>query len=260
MDQPAAEPTAISLPGEPGLVAREITNDVWVVTHEPAFHANVLVARMQDGAVLIASSPFDTTTTNRLLSWIRERFAPARMVAVNTHFHLDGTGGNEAYRAAAVETWASTATQALLAERGVAMRERAAASLSNASLAAQVRATAVVPAERTFAPADGLLLRFGSETAEVRFPGPGHSPDNVVVHLPNREVLFGGCMIRGDDGIGNLSDADLARWEASVATLEGLAPRWVIPGHGAVGGRDLLANTRAVAARAAAARAPGAPR
>jgi metallo-beta-lactamase class B len=226
----------------PGLTVRSIAADAWVVTHEEAHSSNVLVARLPDGTLLLCSSPFDTDTTRALVAWLGARLAPARIVAINTHWHMDGTGGNAAYHEAGVATYASTHTQALSRERGARMRREAAAGLP-AALADHVRATAVVAAEHTFDESRGLTLTFGGERVEVTFPGPAHSQDNVVVYLPARRILFGGCMLKVGDSLGYLGDASLDTWEPALARLAALRATVVVPGHGRTGGPEIIANT-----------------
>src|SRR5690606_24319435 len=94
----------------------------YLVTDEAYHDSNVLVAQMTDGTVLIASSPFETVNATALMNWINKKFVPTKTVAINTHFHADGTGGNEAYASAGVEIWASEETRALHMEKGEAMR------------------------------------------------------------------------------------------------------------------------------------------
>lgn len=237
------------------LVAHQVAPGAYVVTHVPFHASNVLVVRMPDASLVICSSPFETEGTRALLGWLDRTFHPPRIVAINTHFHLDGTGGNAAYAAAGVETIASTRTAALLAERGAALRAEAAAAFEDPALRGRVERVALVAPRRTFDPAAGLVLTIGGEEVRIIHPGPAHSPDNVVVHFPARHVLFGGCMIKATGAtIGYTGDADLAHWEAAVRALEPLAPRVVVPGHGAVGGRELFADTIAIVRSA---RSPG---
>jgi metallo-beta-lactamase class B len=226
----------------PGLTVRSIARDAWVVTHEEAHASNVLVVRLPDGTLLLCSSPFDTDTTRALLAWLRARLAPARLVAINTHWHMDGTAGNAAYREAGVATYASTHTQALSLERGPGMRSAAANGLPEA-LAEHVRTTEVVAAEHTFDESAGLGLVFGGERIEVTYPGPAHSQDNVVVYLPERQILFGGCMLKVGESLGYLGDASLDTWESALARVTAMGATIVVPGHGPTGGPEIIANT-----------------
>ena len=142
-----------------------------------------------------------------------------------------------------METYSTPRTKELLAANGERVREECADALADPALAARVRATRVLPAARTFDEAEGMTLTFGDEVVRVIYPGPAHSPDNVVVHFPSRDLLFGGCMIKAGKSIGNVLDADLEHWEAAVHALEPLGASVVVPGHGLVGGRELLQNT-----------------
>jgi metallo-beta-lactamase class B len=94
---------------------------------------------------------------------------------------------------------------------------------------------------------DGLQLSIGNEQIEVFFPGPSHSPDNVVVYFPTRRVLFGGCMIKSleSKNLGFTGDADLAEWPKSVRkVLEKYKDsKIVVPGHGECGDIRLLHHT-----------------
>lgn len=226
------------------LVARQVAPGAYVVTHQPFHASNVLVVRMPDASLVVCSSPFETEGTRALLAWLESTFHPPRIVAINTHFHLDGSGGNAAYAEAGVETIASSQTAELLAARGAALRADAAAAFEDPALRARVARVELVQPRRTFDPAAGLTLRIAGEEVRVIHPGAAHSPDNVVVHFPARDLLFGGCMIKATGAsIGYTGDADLEHWEAAVHSLEPLAPRVVVPGHGAVGGPELLAGT-----------------
>ena len=235
------------------LVVHGVARDAWVITHEPFHGSNVLVVRMGDGSLVICSSPFETQGARAMVAWLKETFRPPRIVAINTHFHLDGTAGNDAYLEAGVETYASDATQKLLAARGADLRDRAADDFTDPKLAARVKGTRIVAAAHTFPAREGLDLTFAGEPVRVVYPGPGHSSDNVVVHFPRRDLLFGGCMIKAGDSIGFVGDADMSRWEGSVRALEPLTARVLVPGHGPTGGRELLDNTIALV-RAARAR------
>ena len=220
-------------------------SNTYVVTDQVFFDSNVLVAKMPDETVLVASSPFETVDTTLMIKWIKNNLHPKKMVAINTHFHADGTGGNEAYQNAGFEIWASKQTRKLQKGRGEAGKTLTASSFKDPKLRKRIFDTKVVLASKTFEPRDGLKLNFGGEEVEVIYPGPAHTPDNVVVYLPKRKLLFGGCMIRaaGSKNLGYTGDADIAHWAESAGRLEKLAVEKVIPGHGAVGGPELIKQT-----------------
>jgi metallo-beta-lactamase class B len=218
---------------------RSLGHDAWLATHEPFHASNVLVVKMPDGAVVFCSSPFDTVGTRALVTWVQSMLRPSRMVAINTHFHMDGTGGNEAYRAMGVTTYGSDLTQKLLAEKGMNVKDGAAEDFEGTKRR-RLLDTRVMAADKTFPAADGLSIAFGGEMVNVIYPGPAHAPDNVLVFFPARGLLFGGCMIKASHSIGYIGHADLHRWEAAVDVARALHPEMVIPGHGPAGGPELF--------------------
>lgn len=253
---PSFEPprlAGIEVRGE--LSMREVARGAYLVTHRPFFSANVLAVLMPDGTLVICSSPLETEATRHMLAWLDATLHPKAWVAINTHFHFDGTGGNEAYASWGVRTYASDQTQALLRERGEHMRNITARSFRDENLRARIARMKIALAENVFDARTGLALDFGGERVNVSYPGPAHAPDNVVVFFPARGVLFGGCMVKVDDEIGYTGDADLAHWETALRHVESFRPTVVVPGHGDPGGADLLRHTAALVARTRARRA-----
>ncbi len=233
------------------LAVRALAIDTWLVVHEPFVAANVLVAKMPDGTVVICSSPFETEASRALVAWIRSTLKPTRIVAINTHFHFDGTGGNEAYQELGVETYASTSTQRLLKEKGASLQAESAQQFEGVERQ-RMLAMKIAPAAHSFDEHAGLSFQLGGEEVRVVYPGPAHTADNVVVFFPARGVLFGGCMIKGSPTVGFIGHADLERWESSVEVVRALGARIVIPGHGPVGGAELFDLTTSVVRRARA--------
>ena len=107
-----------------------------------------------------------------------------------------------------------------------------------------MRFTSVEPT-RIFDSKAGLDLKFGSETALLRFPGVGHSVDNLLVFLPKRGLLFGGCMLLAAEANkpGNVADGDQAAWLKSLRGLKTDGIKLVVPGHGEPGGIGLVSHT-----------------
>lgn len=253
-------PTETKPVKEPGTINdqlsyRQIGIGTFVVTDRTFFNSNVLIAAMKDGTVLIASSPFETVGATALIQWVQEKFEPTKIIAVNTHFHGDGTGGNEAYQKAGVEIWASSATRKLHLKNGRKMAVNTAGMYKNPELKKRILARTEVPASNVFVLREGHNFNFGGEEVRVIYPGPAHSPENVVVYLPQRGILFGGCMIKSMDAkdLGFTGHANVPQWPNSAQTILELNPLMVIPGHGEPGGPELIEHTIQMAkARSAA--------
>ena len=115
-------------------------------------------------------------------------------------------------------------------------------------------AETIALAERSREPVpDHVLLPGALGEIEWLFPGAAHSPDNLVVfHGPSR-TLFGGCMIKALDAasLGNVADADDVSWPLAIDVVRAAFPDplVVVPGHGAIGGPELLAHTASLLGR-----------
>lgn len=247
--------TAFTTPGSAqtmlkhNMSANIVSPDVFVVTDNDYRSSNVLVVKVADGTVVVASSPFENVGTETLLSWIKATLKPKRMVAVNAHFHMDGTGGNEAYKKNGVETWSSDLTQKLQLAKSKELIADSAKGYKSAELRQRLIKSNVVLADNVFPLEKGKVFDFSGEKVEVYFPGPAHSPDNVVVYFAKQKLLFGGCMIKPED-LGYLGDADVKAWPQSAKRLKRFDVKTVVPGHGPWGGPELIDKTVNVAERA----------
>ena len=80
----------------------------------------------------------------------------------------------------------------------------------------------------------------------VKYPGEGHTPDNVVAYYKKDRVLFGGCLIKEMGATkGFLGDANVKEWSATVEKVKKMFPKTqiVVPGHGNSGNQKLLDYT-----------------
>ena len=94
---------------------------------------------------------------------------------------------------------------------------------------------------------DSLKLELNNEEIICYYPGPGHSLDNIVIWIPDKKILFGGCLIKAlrSNTLGNTRDADLEEWPKTLKKLQKKfsESQLVIPGHGNHGGLDLIDHT-----------------
>lgn len=183
------------------------------------FPSNGLIVAEGKRAYLIDTA-WSEEDTNKLLRWLSEQGLMLR-AAVITHSHEDRSAGLEQLIELGIPTYASKATNELLKEQGRA------------------------EAKNEFNESVFELLKGG---IEVFYPGPGHSQDNHVVWLPKAKILFGGCLVRfqSAEDLGNTADANIESWDQSVQAIADRYPRIgiVVPGHGAVGGKELLEHTK----------------
>jgi metallo-beta-lactamase class B VIM len=220
--------------GEAGLDIKPLAPGVWLHTSWRTtatwglVPSNGLIVREGDHLVVIDTAWGDAPSRALLARIDRELHLPVAKLIV-THFHDDCLEGWEAF-----------------AERGA----RIVASEQTLALA-KVKAT---PAFDLYRLAPGE--KFGCGSLEIFYPGPAHAPDNVVVWLPSARILDGGCAVRAlaSGSLGNLSDASLADWPASIARVQAAYPdaHVILPGHGDPGGSELLTHTHDLAQAACA--------
>ena len=174
-----------------------------------------LVVLVNTEAYLI-DTPFTAKDTEKLVTWFVGRGYKIKG-SISSHFHSDSTGGIEWLNSQSIPTYASELTNELLKKDGK------------------------VQAKNSFGGVSYWLVK---NKIEVFYPGPGHTPDNVVVWLPENRVLFGGCFVK-PYGLGNLGDANLEAWPKSAKLLMSKygKAKLVVPSHSEVGDASLLKRT-----------------
>ncbi|MET8844607.1 MBL fold metallo-hydrolase [Streptomyces rubiginosohelvolus] len=146
---------------------------------------------------------------------------------VSTHFHGDHTFGNCVF------------PEAVVVAHERAREDVTAAGLHLTGLWPDVcwGGVEVVAPQLTYR--DRLTVHAGAVRAELLHPGPAHTTGDTVVWLPEQRVLFAGDLVM--NGVTPFCPmGSLAGSVEALRMLRGLRPRTVVPGHGPVGGPELL--------------------
>ncbi|WP_411080845.1 MBL fold metallo-hydrolase [Streptomyces sp. cmx-18-6] len=197
-------------------------------------NAGLVVGR--DSAVLV-----DTAATESRTRRLREEVA--RIVpdgpdhVVNTHFHGDHTFGNGQFAPRAVIV-AHEGTRADTAEAGLGLRH----------LWPDVEWGDTPLTLPTLTFRDELTLRQGDLRTELLHVGPAHTANDVVAWVPERSVLFTGDVVWSGVTPYVLMGSVTGSLKA-LDRLRALGPAVVVPGHGPVGGPELIDATRAYLVR-----------
>lgn len=199
----------------------------WLITHQRPLPANSLLVVGPRGTPVLADTPWTPQATRDLLDWIITRFGRPPALATVSHYHLDAAGGISTLAAEGVPAVGVSLTAALTRTRGAAMQAQLAREHG-----AAFEGWALAAPTRTFEPDKVFRSDVDGLTVEVRYPGPGHSSDNVVTWFPDQQLLFGGCLIKGGDSIGYLGDADLQHYGQTLDRVRALGARVVVSGHG----------------------------
>ena len=150
---------------------------------------------------------------------------PIREVIV-THYHADHIYGLQVFKAAGARITAHRLGQDYLQSENAALRLRASRSELAPWIDAQTR---LVPADRWIdAP---LSFTLGGVSFVVQPAGPAHTPEDLVVVLPDAGVLIAGDLVfRGR--LPFVGQADSGRWIAALTRLLEYHARVIVPGHG----------------------------
>jgi metallo-beta-lactamase class B IMP len=205
----------------PDLKIEQLEEDVYVHTSFEEVNGWGVVAKhglvvLVNANAYLVDTPITAKDTEKLVNWVSARGYKIKG-SISSHFHSDSTAGVEWLNSQAIPTYASKLTNQLLSKSGRAQ------------------------AKHSF---DDISFWLVKNKIEVYYPGPGHTEDNLVVWLPKKKILFGGCFVK-PHGLGNLEDANVEAWPASVEKLiakYGNA-KVVVPSHSELGGVSLLKLT-----------------
>lgn len=177
---------------------------------------------LNDNEAFLFDTPVNDELTEKLIKWIRKSLKAEITGFVPNHWHDDCMGGINYLISQNIRTYGN------------------------------VRTISIAKSKNLTAPKTGfekeIKLKVGNETVVCKYYGAAHSMDNIVTWIPSEKVLFAGCMVKdlNSKTPGNLSDADVAEWPKTIDKViaDYSQAKTVIPGHGAIGGVDLLLHTR----------------
>ncbi|MGP4001282.1 MBL fold metallo-hydrolase [Streptomyces sp. 8N706] len=178
----------------------------------------------------------DTAATERRARLLRDevlRRSPLPpCVVVNTHFHGDHTFGNSLFPEALVVAHERTRV------------EMSAAGLHLTGLWPDVCWGDIELTLPHFTYRESMTLHIGGVRAELMHIGPAHTTNDTVVWLPEQRVLFTGDLVMSGVTpfclMGSVSGSLLA-----MERLRAFGAETVVPGHGAVGGPELIEDNAA---------------
>ncbi|MGR3867791.1 MBL fold metallo-hydrolase [Streptomyces graminifolii] len=196
-------------------------------------------------AVLVVETGLGPRNAERVLEFAAEYARGRRIYLTTTHFHPEHAFGAQAF--------AGEATFLVNRAQAEDLKVKGAGYLDmfrglGAPVARQLEG--VVLPEPDLIYDDAYDLELGGRVVQLRATGRAHSKGDQVVRVPDAGVLFTGDLVEA----GQFAifpwfppyDADVSgtRWIAVMERLAGEGARVVVPGHGDVGGPELLADVR----------------
>jgi glyoxylase-like metal-dependent hydrolase (beta-lactamase superfamily II) len=219
----------------------EVADRVWVARHEWC-DVNVTAIAGDDGLLVVDT--LGSSAAGRELVAALDRLGVGEVTAVvNTHAHFDHRLGNGALREAYGEV-PIHAHEAVLAEIESSPPTDDEA-LRDDPRRAEVADTLAVLPDRLFSSVSFVDL--GGRFVELVHPGRGHTGADVVVRVPDADVVVAGDLVEESGPPSYGPDSYPLDWPVSLDLVAGLLTPGtvVVPGHGAVVDREFVAHQRA---------------
>ena len=174
------------------------------------------------GKVLVIDTPGHDSTSYKLIDWIAGYLKAEIEGVVITHWHkADRIGGLNAFHEKGIKSYALDLTISIAKDKKLPVPQ--------------------------IGFKDSLELNLNGKKVICKYFGAGHTADNIVVWLPEENVLFGGCLIKSlaAADLGNLKDINVTAWPNTVQKVmdEYGSAKIIIPGHLDYGDKQLLTHT-----------------
>ena len=185
-----------------------------------------------DESALIVDTRLSHRQAEETIADLRTLTALPVRVVVNTHGHSDHAFGNHSFRPA--EIWGHERCVTMIERTGD--RQRAAVAAAIPDLAADLAEVVFDPPDRTFTEFATVEIDPGGRSVDLRYLGRGHTDNDIVVGVPDANVLFAGDLLE-NDATPFFGDGFPIDWPTTVERLVELATGVVVPGHGSIGDR-----------------------
>jgi glyoxylase-like metal-dependent hydrolase (beta-lactamase superfamily II) len=248
--QPASPPAE-----SPPFVLTQVGPGVWAAIDGPKHGAgsNAGFVVGEDGVAVIDSF-YTPAAARALLAEIRKVTPKPVRYVVNTHYHVDHTGGDQVFKDAGAIIIAHRNVRAWIHEDNLHLLG------ARITPAQQALVEALPTPDLTTTTA--LTLWLGARRVDVQ-AYPGHTGGDLVVRVPDARVVFTGDLLWRQTSP-NVIDGRLAPWirtEDAFLALPNAAATTFVPGHGQVATASDVADFKAYLADlldlVAAARAKG---
>ncbi|WP_164857125.1 MBL fold metallo-hydrolase [Sphingomonas crocodyli] len=187
---------------------------------------NMIIYATGHGVVVV--DPWFAIDYLHVLAAIRSVTSEPVRYVVNTHFHEDHSGANAEWPADVMIIAQDNSRKHMLEQ--------------------------AMPGPPNITFSDELTLHLGEKTVRLRYLGPGHTDGDIAVYFPEWKTVCLGDMMAGTKGVTNpvvgyASGGTLAGWPRALDKALAFDVAEVVPGHGAITGRDgLVAHRDKVAA------------
>ena len=219
----------------------EVAPRIWVA-HYDWMHVNITLIGGSDGLVMVDTHGSERQA--RIIADDLRRLGAGPLTAlVNTHDHWDHWFGNDvlAREYADVPIHATEFAMEQMVQSG---DRPAAPYLAAHERAEEILETSLRPATHGFSSA--VALDLGDRVVELIHPGRGHTAGDLVVRVPDADVMVGGDLIEESDKPFIGDDSFPLEWPLTLDLVLGLMTEAtvVVPGHGRIVDKDFVQEQR----------------
>jgi glyoxylase-like metal-dependent hydrolase (beta-lactamase superfamily II) len=233
---PNVDPTAI----------RELADGVFIISDRRVPLVPNIGIILGENSALVVDTGMGPANGEKVLAAAKEIAGYRRLVLTLTHFHPEHGFGAQVFKEAAQILY-NRAQCDELQTKGQSYLGMF--RTFGPGVAAALEGTEIVMPDTVYEGASEEI-DLGGRKVELRNWGLGHTRGDQVVWLPEESVLFTGDL--AEERIfpifpwfpPNDADLDATRWAESLAEMAGWKPKTVVPGHGDVGGTEILTAVR----------------
>jgi glyoxylase-like metal-dependent hydrolase (beta-lactamase superfamily II) len=204
-----------------------------VFTRRYAFYDQNIGAVLGDDGVLIVDTRISHRQADEILADLPSLTPLPVRAVVNTHGHNDHAFGNHRFRPAPI--WGHERCATMVRDTGRAQIAKVSAALPE--IAEDLAEVVLDPPDRLVGDAGGAIdFDAGGRRIELRYLGRGHTDNDLVVLVPDADVMFAGDLVE-NGAPPYFGDGYPMEWPATVERLVELVTGAVVPGHGDVSDR-----------------------
>jgi glyoxylase-like metal-dependent hydrolase (beta-lactamase superfamily II) len=223
----------------------EIADGVWVIPDRRVPLVPNIGIVLGDDAALVVDAGMGPRNGERVLEAAREKAGTRRLLLTLTHFHPEHAFGAQAF--------AGEASVLVNAAQADELRAKGEAYLGmfrtfGPAVAEALEGVELMKPDETYA--GSTTIDLGGRTVRLREQGVAHTLGDQVAVVEDVSVLFAGDLV--EEGCFPIfpyfppddADVDGRAWIGVLRALEELEPSLVVPGHGEVGGAELISTQR----------------
>ena len=223
-----------------------VAQGVWVIgDRRVPLVPNIGVVCGRD-AVLVVDTGMGPENGAKVLAAARKLAGVRKLLLTITHFHPEHGYGAQAFKGVATIIYNRSQADELV-QKGAGYLDMF--SGMNAEVATALEGTELVAADQFY---DGTshTIDLGGRTVILQQWGKAHTKGDQTIFVEDARVLFTGDLAEEKTFPifpwfpPHDTDIDSDRWVAALQDCESLAPRVVVPGHGNVGGVEILSEVR----------------